>query len=505
MATRSRSLRRVAAVCAALFVAVAACSDDPPEPFASSTSGAAATTGAAPSTVGGEPSTTAATASTAGSPTTLDVPEDVSTPSTVAAPDSVAGGTSAPTTQAAVASTLPLADTVVAFVGGTPVAASGEPLTIGWVNQEGGSPSFPEATLGFAAGVQYLNVSGGGIGGRTIAIHQCAITRAADGARCAAELAGDPSVAVVVVGAVALGNAELLDGLRGIKPVVLSTPLTTADFLATDAVAYTPGSPGIIGGLARFAVGSLPTGPPAKAAVLYPAGLAGEAAFQLLVKPVFDGAGIPAVAVPVFEGASAAAFAQALRDAGAADAGTMLPILGLRGCAALAGALVELASGAVVLATDSCLGVTMTDAVTALGGSGVLPEGWYVGSSGFRFQIPGNAELDAFLRIAGAVQSANGLPLTDLSGYAAAAFGALMDVVKVANGLGPGGWTPEAMRPALRSFGGPGWGVVGPQSCGFNVFYPSLCGTQMGVERYAGGAWQPVADGYNGAPVTLTD
>ena len=408
------------------------------------------------------------------------------------------------TTTVPVASSAPVLDTVVTFVGGAPVAAGGDPLAIGWVNQEGGSPSFPEATLGFASGVQYLNLSGGGIGGRTIAIHQCAITRAADGARCAAELAADPAVAVVVVGAVAIGNAELLEGLRGVKPVVLSTPLTTADFLAPDAVAFTPGSPGIIAGLARFATSGLPSGPPAKAAVLYPTGLAGEAAYQLLAKPVFDAAGIPVVPVPVFEGASAAAFAQALRDAGAADAGVMLPILGMRGCAALAGALNELASGAVVLATDACLGATMTSAVAALGGSGPLPEGWYVGSNGFRFQIPGDAELDAFVGIVGNVMVSNGLPPTDVSGYAAASFGALMNVVKVANTLGPEGWTAEAMRPALRSFGGPAWGVAGAQSCGFNAFYPSLCGTQMGVERFAGGAWQPIADGYTGAPISLT-
>ena len=53
----------------------------------------------------------------------------------------------------------------------------------------------------------------------------------------------DPAVSVVLVGPVTLGNQELLDGLRDVKPVVLSNPLTTADYLATDAVAYTTNPP----------------------------------------------------------------------------------------------------------------------------------------------------------------------------------------------------------------------------------------------------------------------
>ena len=141
----------------------------------------------------------------------------------------------------------------VEYTGGTAGAATGtDPFVIGYVNQEGGTPGFPEATIGVDAAVWYINNHLGGIGGRPIELAKCIITKEEDGQKCAQEMLANDQVSVVLAGAMLNGNAPLLDGLAGKKPVFISNPLTTPEFLASDAFAFTPGAPGVVGGLTVF-------------------------------------------------------------------------------------------------------------------------------------------------------------------------------------------------------------------------------------------------------------
>ncbi|MEY3823853.1 MAG: hypothetical protein RL628_1961, partial [Actinomycetota bacterium] len=123
---------------------------------------------------------------------------------------------------------------------------------VGYVNQEGGTPGFPEASIGVDAAVWYINNYLGGIGGRPIELAKCIITKEEDGQKCAQEMLANDQVSVVLAGAMLNGNAPLLDGLSGKKPVFISNPLTTPEFLAADAFAFTPGAPGVVGGLTVF-------------------------------------------------------------------------------------------------------------------------------------------------------------------------------------------------------------------------------------------------------------
>ncbi|NCZ71555.1 MAG: hypothetical protein EBY80_15615, partial [Actinobacteria bacterium] len=73
--------------------------------------------------------------------------DSTSAPATEA-PTSDAPTSEAPTTDAPAASGI--SDEAIAhavgYVGGTAGAASGDPYVIGYVNQEGGTPGFPEAS-----------------------------------------------------------------------------------------------------------------------------------------------------------------------------------------------------------------------------------------------------------------------------------------------------------------------------------------------------------------------
>ena len=68
----------------------------------------------------------------------------------------------------------------------------------------------------------------------------------------------------MLTGTLVLGNQPLFDTLAGQKPVFIGNPVTTPDFLAKDAFAFTPGSPGVIQGMAVFAATMLPEGKPAR-------------------------------------------------------------------------------------------------------------------------------------------------------------------------------------------------------------------------------------------------
>ena len=58
----------------------------------------------------------------------------------------------------------------LAYTGGTEGEATGEPVRVGYVNQES---LFPEATIGLMAAVDYTNKELSGFGGRPVEIVKC--------------------------------------------------------------------------------------------------------------------------------------------------------------------------------------------------------------------------------------------------------------------------------------------------------------------------------------------
>ena len=91
-------------------------------------------------------------------------------------------------------------------------------------------------------------------------IKKCVVQKEEDGQKCAQEMLADDSVKFVLTGTLVLGNQPLFDTLAGQKPVFIGNPVTTPDFLAKDAYAFTPGSPGVIQGMAIFAANRFPGG-----------------------------------------------------------------------------------------------------------------------------------------------------------------------------------------------------------------------------------------------------
>ena len=127
-------------------------------------------------------------------------------------------GTEAPTTDAP-AGDLPVLqstiDTALAYTGGPGGATSGDPVKIGYVNADEGTPAWPEASFGIDAGVWLANNFLGGVGGRPIELVKCNVAKEEDGQACAQQMLADADIQAVITGAYAVGNQPLLDTLAG--------------------------------------------------------------------------------------------------------------------------------------------------------------------------------------------------------------------------------------------------------------------------------------------------
>jgi branched-chain amino acid transport system substrate-binding protein len=431
--------------------------------------------------------------------------DSTSAPATEA-PTSDAPTSEAPTTDAPAASGI--SDEAIAhaveYVGGTAGAASGDPYVIGYVNQEGGTPGFPEASIGIDSAVWFVNNFLGGVGGRPIELAKCIITKEEDGQKCAQEMLANDAVQVVITGAMLNGNAPLLDGLKDKKPVYISNPVTTPEFLATDAFAFTPGSPGVVAGLAVFAAKFIPEleGKEVnKVAVVYGDNPAGQIAFSALTKPVLEGLGVSEVTgVAAADTAGATEMAGLIQAAGAEDADVFYPLVTIGSCIAVYDALQTLEIDTTVVTTGLCFGVPMQTHLKELGLDAKLPDGWYFGGYGYSYEIAGNPDLDAYKEAVFAWAAEEGLDAATLeyTGFGGPTFGTLLSVVKFANA---GAADSAGFRDAAKAFAGPQWGVVGPMKCGGNPTFPALCGFQIGVQQQQGTEYVSIMDGYNGKPI----
>jgi branched-chain amino acid transport system substrate-binding protein len=426
------------------------------------------------------------------------------------------GTTAAPTTTAAAGSTTSAAgettttsgsgevdQTALDYVGVKAKAtASGTPVTIGYVNQES---LFPEATFGTKVGVDYVNSTLGGVDGHPLALKVCDVEKEEDGQACAQQMLADSSISVVLTGTLTVGNAPLLSTLAGKKPVVIGSPVTTPDFIASDAYAYTPGSPGVIQGMAIFAAKYLPAGKPNKVAIVYSSNDAGKAAYNALTVPVLKKLGITNITgVEVSDTAGPQDFASAIQAAGAADAQVFIPLVTIQGCIGTYDAMKSLGIKTPVVTTGLCFGTPMTDHLKQTGQTGDVPDSWYFGGYGYSYFIPGYPANDNYIAVVHQYADRNGIKDPQYTGFAGPQYGNILTIAKFINTIGAANLSPDTFRTTAKAFTGPMWGVVGAMSCGSNPIFKSLCGTEMGIQQYTGGKWVSVRDGYNNMAIDPT-
>jgi branched-chain amino acid transport system substrate-binding protein len=234
---------RSVALAAVVALVAAACGDDDDNAGGAATTAASATTAGATATTGASATTGGATATTGGAATT-------------------SGGSSAGSSGGTAG--CPAIDTSVDKVHGDgagrfqsdiectkdkPLKAQGDPYVIGFENPEGDpNGSFPEATLGTQAAVDYINAELGGWGadiqngkpGRPIKLEVCKISISPDDSqRCANELiAKKPDIIVSSINF--FGNHLPIFEAAKI-PAFVTSPVTIADYTSKWAYAIAGG------------------------------------------------------------------------------------------------------------------------------------------------------------------------------------------------------------------------------------------------------------------------
>jgi branched-chain amino acid transport system substrate-binding protein len=385
------------------------------------------------------------------------------------------------------------------YTGGTegPADDTLEPIRIGYINQEGGVPAFPEATIGIDAAVEYVNEELGGVQGHPVELVDCVVQAEEDGQRCATEMLNNDDVAFVMTGVMVVGNGSLSTVLSGKKPVFIGFPAVPEDFVASDAFAFTPGAVGVVRGMSTF-VGEYLDGVET-VAIVHADNASGQASADVFLKPGLAEYGITDVkTVGVPDTATGPDLAAAIQAAGGDTADLFIPLLTVQGCAATYDALQSLGVQPKVLTTGLCYGTPMTEHLRDLGLDDPVPDGWYYGDLGYSYFMPDDASgMTTYL----AKIAQYGPEAAEYTGYAGPLFANLLTSVKLLNQIGADNVTADAVRQAAATFTGPMMLVAGPMQCGFDPVFKSLCGTQMGVQQYADGEWASIANALNGKAI----
>src|ERR1700733_12696636 len=112
----------------------------------------------------------------------------------------------------------------LSYTGGTsgPANKSLPPVTVGFVNQQGGPVAIGlHATDGAKMAVKYINAELGGVGGHPVQLDTCFIASAEEeGTGCAQKFLANKSVDVIAMGGDVIGDQSFYATLNGALPVV---------------------------------------------------------------------------------------------------------------------------------------------------------------------------------------------------------------------------------------------------------------------------------------------
>ena len=128
------------------------------------------------------------------------------------------------------------------FTGGSagPTDSSKKPVVIGFMNDQGGVPSFPEDAVAGQAAVQFVNQKLGGVDGHPIKLSTCDVTSEAQGGSCAQQFLSQ-KLPVIIEANGNLGGDTFHQTIAGKVPVVMAVPGSAADATAKNSYGMSAG------------------------------------------------------------------------------------------------------------------------------------------------------------------------------------------------------------------------------------------------------------------------
>ncbi len=352
--------------------------------------------------------------------------------------------------------------------------ASLPPVTIGWINQQGGQQAIgPLATAGAQMAVKYINAELGGVGGHPVQLKTCFITSAEEeGKTCAQELLADKSVQVIDEGAVAIGIQSFYSTIAGAKPVIVGVAVTPVDSVQKNAVIMFGDVTHVLGPFGTYAKQVLHA---KTAALVYP-NISGITDGATAIYNSLKSAGVSVKKVAYDE--SSTDLIGPLTSAGATTADMVIPYSDSSGCVNLAKGLKQLGitDAKKIVSAPLCL-----NGQVAAGLGGDFPIWTYAIASSL-FGDPTDPGMPPYMKVAAKYSTPANAP----DPWNIVSFAQLLTTVRYLNELGYGKATSASILAKAKAFTGPVALGAPSLACGKYPSAPAVCNDRAQFFEYHG-------------------
>jgi branched-chain amino acid transport system substrate-binding protein len=364
----------------------------------------------------------------------------------------------------------------LSYVDGKAGAAdpSMSPVTIGFVNQQGGSQSIgPLATTGAQIAVKYINTELGGIGGHPLVLKTCFIRSAEEeGTTCGQQFLADKSISVIDEGAVAIGDQSFQSTIGSAKPVIVGVAVTPIDGAKKTNVVLFGDATHVLGPFGTYAKDVLRA---KTAALVYP-NIAGITVGATAIADSLKAVGVNVKKVGYDE--SQTDLIGPLTSAGATSADLVIPYSDSSGCVNLAKGLKQLGitDTKKILSAPLCL-----NGLVAAGLGGDFPI-WSYAIASSLYGDPTDPGMPAYMK----VMSKYGTPAVAPDPWVIVTFGQILTTARFLNQLGAANITPTAVLDKAKSFTGPVALGAPALDCGKYPAAPGICNDRTQFFLYKG-------------------
>lgn len=369
-------------------------------------------------------------------------------------------------------------DMALEFTGGKAGKADAglKPVEIGFVNQSGSTPAYPEYIGAAKAAVKLINDQLGGIDGHPVKLDTCIVQTEEDGQKCAAEFLANPNMHIANFSLASNGNASFYKTVGGKFPVIVSVAASGADYTTPHVYELDGGGDGVLNALSANAKAQ-----GAKSvAIISSDNPAGKFATGKVLIPQLGKLGIKSKAIYISDTATTPDFTSALQAGGAATADLVVLIPpGAPQCVSTFDAMKQLGIKKNVVTTYSCYGDPMPEHTD--GG----PAGWNMFGFGTNQRID-NPQTKLFK---GAMDAA-GQSKDTYVGSTFKTFGDLLAITRWGNDLGFDKLSAAGFEEQITAWKGPAFMVAGAIHCGHHPVYVGICGDSAEGSTYKDGAWQ---------------
>jgi branched-chain amino acid transport system substrate-binding protein len=362
------------------------------------------------------------------------------------------------------------------YTGGKsgPANTSLTPVTIGFVNQQGGAQVIGQhATDGTEMAIKYINAELGGVDGHPIQLDTCFIASAEEeGTGCAQKFLANKNVHVAAMGAAVIGVQSFYSTLGGAIPVVGGVAALGIDGAQKNTAVLFGDATSVLGPMGTYGKDVLH----AKTAVILYPDTASATPGALATEAGLKAAGISVKMGPYPENTTD--LTGVLASTGAASADMVIPAVAAPDCVNIQKALTQqgITDPKKIVAAPLCL-----NGQVAAGLGGDFPKWTYLIASSLYGDTtdPGMIE---YMKLAQTYSTPANAP----DPWNIVDFGQMMTIDKVLNQVGYANLTPAAILSAVKAFKGP-QALGAPQlECGYDPSAPGVCNNRSQFFEYAG-------------------